>query len=133
MSGDEARQAVIRHWMAKADNALAAAQREYAAHDLGLAMNRVYYACFYAATAVLMHDQKEFTKHAGVRSAIHQYLVKPGRISAAMGTFYDQVFRERQEADYTAMTEFEPTTVAGRITQAELFVADMRKLLQNAC
>jgi len=131
MSGDEARQAVIHHWLDKADHALAAARREHAAGDLGLAMNRVYYACFYAATAVLLRDKREFTKHAGVRAAIHQHLVKPGRISTAMGTFYDQVFRERQEADYTAMTEFEPATVADRITQAELFVAEMRRLLQD--
>jgi len=132
MSGDEARRAVIQHWMDKADHALAAARREYAAGDLGLAMNRVYYACFYAATAVLLHDQKEFTKHAGVRAAIHQHLVRPGKISVDMGTFYDQVFRERQEADYTAMTEFETVNVANRIKQAELFIAEMRKLLQNA-
>ena len=54
MSEDEARRAVIQHLMDKADKALAAARREHTAGDLDLAVNRVYYACFYAASAVLL-------------------------------------------------------------------------------
>jgi len=131
MSGDEARRAVVRNWMAKADAALAAARREWSAGDTSLAVNRVYYACFYAATALLLQEQKEFTKHVGVRAAVHRHLVKPGRISAIMGKFYDQAFNERQEADYTSLAEFEAATVAERIDDAERFVAEMKRLLKG--
>ena len=131
MSEDEARRAVIQHLMEKAGQALAAARREHAAGDISLAVNRVYYACFYAASAVLLGDRRQSVKHTGVRAAVHQHLVKPGRLSAAMGRFYDEAFKERQQADYAMPVEFEPATVTARIEQAEHFVAQMQGLLQT--
>ncbi len=131
MSEDDARRAVIRHLLAKADKALAAARREHAAGDLDLAVNRVYYACFYAASAVLLRDKRQFVKHAGVRAAIHQHLVKPGTLSTALGKFYDEAFTDRQEADYGLAVVFDSTSVAARMEQAERFVAEMRRLLDT--
>jgi hypothetical protein len=129
MSQDEARRAVIAHLMDKADKALEAARREYTAGDLGLTVNRVYYACFYAASAVLLHERKEFVKHAGLRSAIHQHLVRAGKLSHEFGKFFDEAFEERQEADYEAMSQFEADAVRTRIEGAKRFVAEMRRLL----
>jgi len=129
MTQEEARQAAIRDLMKKADAALAAAFREHAAGDLNLAMNRVYYACFYAASAVLLKERLEFARHAGVRAAIHRHLVRPGRVSPEMGTFYDQAFRDRQEADYGSAVQFDPTPVLSCIEEAKQFVSEMRRLL----
>lgn len=132
MSEDEARRVVIQHLMDKANRALSAARREYSADDLSLAMNRVYYACFYAASAVLLRDKRRFVKHTGVRAAVHQHLVKPGKLSAAMGRFYDEAFKERQRADSAIPAEFKSTTVTARIEQAERFVAEMQRLLRTS-
>lgn len=75
MNGEEARQVLIGRLLEKADLALSAAQREFNAGDYGLAMNRVYYACFYAASAVLTHENLQYARHSGVRAALHQHLV----------------------------------------------------------
>jgi len=131
MSEEEARHAVIIRLMEKSEMALAAARRECEAGDLPLAMNRVYYACFYAASAVLLRQKKQFARHAGVRAALHQYLIKPGRVSPEFGKFYDQAFEDRQEADYTTAAEFEAATAAAGIEEAERFVAQMRRLLRD--
>ncbi len=129
MSEDQARRVVIARLMEKSDMALAAAGRECAAGDLGLATNRVYYACFYAASAALLAEKKRFSKHTGVRAALHQHLIKPGRVAREFGKFYDQTFEERQEADYGRVGEFDPVTVIASIEQAERFVAEMRRWL----
>jgi hypothetical protein len=92
-------------------------------------MNRVYYACFYAVSAVLLAEDRHFVKHAGVRSALHQYLVKPGRLSSDMGNFYDDVFRARLKGDYGQFVEFDPDLVRARLATAEQFVAEMKRLL----
>jgi len=81
MTREEARQAVIAHWIRKADSALASARSEFAAKRLDFAVNRIYYACFYAASAVLLKHGKKFVKHSGVRGAVHQDLVKPGLLA----------------------------------------------------
>ena len=70
MSEEEARRAVIARLMERSEMALAAARRECEAGDLPLAMNRVYYACFYAASAALLRERKQFAKHAGVRAGL---------------------------------------------------------------
>lgn len=52
-------------------------------HDF--AASRAYYATYYAATAVLLNDGLEFSKHSGVISSIHQRFVKTGKLSREHG------------------------------------------------
>lgn len=52
-------------------------------HDV--AASRAYYAVFYAASAALMAEGLGFTKHGGLITAVHQHLIKPGRLDVAFG------------------------------------------------
>jgi hypothetical protein len=72
MTSQEKRAAVVRYWFEKAEESLAAARREFEARSLAFAMNRLYYAGFYAVSAVLMTRGLSFKKHSGVRAAFHQ-------------------------------------------------------------
>lgn len=129
MSEAKALAAMVNYWFSMADHAIAAARREHAAGDYPLAVNRVYYACFYAASAVLLSEGKTFVKHAGVRSAVHQHLVRSGRITRDFGEFYDRAFDDRMEIDYQIVTAPEPDEVLRQIARSEQFVAEMRRLL----
>lgn len=128
MTRDEARQSIVLYWIRKADAALASARSELAAGRLDFAVNRIYYACFYAASAVLLGAGQKFVKHSGVRGALHQSLVKSGKISAAWGKVYDRVFEGRQSADYLELAEFERDQVAEMLREAEGFVSEMKRL-----
>jgi len=44
---------IVRYWWDRAQESLEAAQRELAADSYNFAMNRVYYALFYAVSALL--------------------------------------------------------------------------------
>ena len=44
----------IRYWWTKATQSLSAARRELAAGDYALAVNRAYYALFYAVSVLLL-------------------------------------------------------------------------------
>ena len=48
-------------------------------HDFAAA--RAYYAAFYGATAVLLNEGLDFSKHSGVIASIHQRFVKTGKLS----------------------------------------------------
>lgn len=72
MTEHEARREAVRHWWTKANESLAAARRELAAGALAFAINRAYYALFYAVTALFLEQGREFSKHAGVRAAFNQ-------------------------------------------------------------
>lgn len=84
---------------------------------------------FCMASAVLLSEGRHFVKHAGVRSALHKELVNTGRLATTWGTFYDEMFRARQSADYGMFVEFDEPTVIESIRRAGQFVAEMRRFL----
>ena len=43
--------------------------------------SRAYYAAFYAASALLLNDGIDTSKHSGVIALVHQHFVKSGKLS----------------------------------------------------
>lgn len=131
MTRDDARGAVVSYWTAKATEALESAQSECAAGRYSFAMNRAYYACFYALTSVLLAEGLRFVKHSGVRAALHRSLVKAGRVHPRWGRFYDRIFENRQRGDYQELVTFEEVQVVEALEEARGFVAEMRRILDR--
>jgi len=52
-------------------------------------VNRLYYACFYAVTALLLTRGLSSSKHSGIRSLFHQIFVKSGQIDPELGQLFD--------------------------------------------
>ena len=104
-----------------ADDALTSAQLELEAGLLHFAVNRLYYACFYAVTALMQSEGRQFTRHSAVRSELHRLYIKPGTISSQWGKFYDSLFDDRIEGDYGASAEFEREDIADRLGTAQEF------------
>lgn len=104
MSEEGAKAEAVRYWWDKALESLAAAHRELGAGAYAFAINRAYYALFYAVSALLLEEGRRFGKHSSVRAAFNRDLIKPGRLSGEHGKLYNQLFRDRQEGDYIAFT-----------------------------
>ena len=68
MSEAEARAQMVSYWMQKADEAIASARREHGAGELTFAINRIYYACFYAASAALLFGKNVCKAHGSAYS-----------------------------------------------------------------
>jgi len=97
MRSDTPKAQAIRYWWTKATQSLSAARRELAAGDYALAVNRAYYALFYAVSALLLEEGHKFTKHSGVRTAFNREIIKPGRFPKPHGELYNRLFRDRQK------------------------------------
>ncbi len=131
MTGEQAKETLIAYWLESADESLESARSEAQAGRGRFAMNRAYYACFYAACAVLLHEGRKFVKHAGVREAVHRDLIKTGRVNREFGQTYDRLFTARHQADYGEIVHFDDAKVRSEIEQAERFAAEMRRLIQE--
>lgn len=129
MNKEQADQILIRLWLEKASDALASAKLESAEGHLSFAVNRLYYACFYAVTALLLASGKQFTRHSAVMSEFNRTFVKMGKVDVVWSKFYQKLFDDRQESDYIPTARFEPADIAQRIEQAESFVAMIRDLI----
>jgi hypothetical protein len=68
MNKEQADRILIRLWLEKAAEALASARLELAEGHPGFAVNRLYYACFYAVTVLLLTSGKQFARHSVLSS-----------------------------------------------------------------
>ncbi len=70
-------------------------------------VNRLYYACFYAVSALLLTRGLSSAKHSGIRSLFHQNFVKSGLVDIELGQLYDRLFDNRQKGDYADLVRFD--------------------------
>lgn len=68
-----------RYWFEKARESLESAKSETQARRLTFAVNRLYYALFYASTSVLIARGTAYTKHSAVRASLHRDYVRKGQ------------------------------------------------------
>lgn len=129
MTDDTARREVAEFWMRRAETALSSASSEIAAGRCEFAVNRVYYACFYGASAVLLLGGRTFARHSGVRGSVHQDLVRTGSLDTKWGKAYDRLFDRRQAADYVELFEVSETEATELLDLARGFVVEMKRLL----
>jgi uncharacterized protein len=99
--------------------------------DYPLAINRAYYALFYAVSALLLEEGRRFGKHTSVRAAFNRDLIRAGRLSETDGDLHNQLFRDRHEGDYVEFTRFDAQYVQEKIEACEEFLAHLRPLLNS--
>lgn len=129
MTENEAQKVLIGLWLEKADESLASAELELNAGHTNFAVNRLYYACFYAVMALLLCDGKQFAKHSAVKSEFVRTYIKPGQVDAKWNKFYQKLFDDRQEGDYIPTAMFEASEVSTRLQQAREFIDLIRGLI----
>ncbi len=64
------------------------------------AANRLYYVCYYAATALLINDGYEAHTHSGVITLLGLHYINKNKIEIPLGKMYRQLFNLRQTGDY---------------------------------
>lgn len=75
-----ARRGEVELYMGQAAEMLKVAEHNLAQEFYSTAINRAYYAVFYAANALLSTRQLSKSKHSGVIAAFRQHFVKSGQI-----------------------------------------------------
>jgi uncharacterized protein (UPF0332 family) len=108
-----------------------------AAHNLdggfyASAVNRAYYAIFYAASALLITQGLVRGKHSGVLAAFRQHFVRPGLIEAEYSDIYGRVMDNRHVGDYEVELEMDPSVSRDDLQDARRFVERVECYLRGA-
>ena len=103
---------LIRYRLAQARESLAEAELLLANGHVRTAVNRLYYACFYAVSALLLTEGHSSLKPSGVRALFGQHWIAPGRLAKDMGRFYRRLFDARQKGDYADLVTFDRAEVS---------------------
>ena len=93
------------------------------------AVNRLYYACFYAVSALLIDKEIESQTHSGTKQMFGFYFIKEGVITAEAGKFYSTIFSLRQTGDYDAFVDFDQAFVSALLMPAADLVKQAETVL----
>ena len=121
----------IQRYMRSAREALTSAQNNYAQADYRTAVNRAYYAVFYAANAMLATLGLQRSKHSGVKAAFQERFIKTGMIEVAYSKDYDETMKKRDIADYDVAVAVEEPFARDGVERARRFVERMEKYLKE--
>ena len=95
------------------------------------AANRLYYACYFAVSALLVKNGIMAHTHSGVISQLGLHFVKKGIISKELGRFYKELFYLRQDGDYDDWFDVGEQDVVDLVEPAEKFIAKIEKLINE--
>ena len=84
--------------------------------------NRLYYACYYAVSALLATKGLASSKHTGIKALFNQHFVKTGLVPKENGRLYNRLFDARKEGDYVDFVVFERDDVEPWIPQVKDFI-----------
>jgi len=120
----------ITQYLARARQAVDTGRLVMAHDDYIAAVNRAYYAIFYAANALLATKGLERSKHSGVIAAFRQHFVKTGLMEPEFSTFYGEAMEERHAGDYE-LNPLDYDTAVRNLEHAERFVHRIEQVLRE--
>jgi uncharacterized protein (UPF0332 family) len=93
------------------------------------AVNRLYYACYYAVIALLIDKDIQPHTHSGVRQMFGLLFVKTGIVDNSIGKFFTDIYDMRQTGDYDDYMEFSKDDVMDLIVPANVLISRAEELL----
>lgn len=97
---DDERQALVSYRLEKAHKTYQQATDSIPLGYWEMTANRLYYAAYYAVSALLLQKGLSVQTHHGIIQMLGLHFVKTGIISKEMGTLYGRLFSIRQTGDY---------------------------------
>lgn len=123
--------ALIAYRMERAREAFEEAKMMFDAGHMNAHANRLYYACFYAVSALLLTKDLSTSKHGYLRSLFHREFVKTGIVPKELGRHFDLLFDSRLEGDYADFARFEAEDVSGWLEISQEFIAHIEALVSK--
>ncbi len=122
---------LARYWLGKSHEAEESATLLFEHRQWSACVSRLYYASFYAMSALLALRQLSYGKHSAVRASLHRDFVKTGALPVEAGMVYNRLFEWRQKADYEAFLEMNEQMAEDLLTQARDLLTTLRKYAKN--
>jgi len=125
----EDRHTIVVYRLERANESLQAARilRENAM--LIPAMNRIYYAMFYAVQALLASDDVAFSKHGQVKGYFNREYIKTQIFPVEAGKLYNMVFEYRQKFDYVDLVMPDEAVIDEYLSEATVFIHQIQEYL----
>lgn len=94
------------------------------------ATNRLYYACYYAALALLTKNHISTNTHAGVKTMLGLHFVSKCLITKESGRAFSNLFDSRQRGDYDEFVYSTREEIDELYPKAQQFIEEVEALLK---
>lgn len=128
---DDERRAIVAYRMEKADIAIEDVNQLSAWRRWSAAANRLYYAVYYAATALLINQGYTTRTHTGMITQISVHFVRPGILSREDGRLIRKLFELRQEADYDDFMDADEADINEYLPQVKTLIEKIKSLINE--
>ena len=123
----ENRQDYINYRLQKADESFADAELLAKNRRWNSVVNRLYYACFYAVTALLLSKDLKSTSHDGCRTQFGLHFIKAGIIDKRFGQHFSKLFDLRQKGDYSDLIDYDEVIFEPLIPVTKEFIEEIKR------
>ncbi len=120
---------IIRYRLARAYETLEEAAIMVQYEKWNAAVNRIYYACYYAVIALLKQENLPHGTHTGVKAQFNKHITTTSKLDADLVKFYNHIMQDRQESDYKDLHHFEPEEVNDLLVTARNFIEAVSRLI----
>ena len=127
---EESRLGLIHYRIERSDEAIEEAAILAERCHYNAAVNRLYYACFYAVQALLLKHHIAASTHAGVKSMLGLHFISKGIIAIEHGKTFNTLFEKRHSSDYEAFTYCDQQMIDDLTPMAVGFIENIKELIE---
>lgn len=124
----DSREELIKYRLQRAEETLAEADYNADGGYYNGAVNRLYYACYYAAAALMLSEHLDVSTHKGIKNQLGLHFILKGRLDSKFGTIYSRLFQARQAGDYEDFVFCDKEMYDDLRPEAHRFVEEISKL-----
>lgn len=129
---DDERNALVSYRIQKAFDTLREAEGISALGFWNAVANRLYYACYYATSALLIKNSFHAQTHRGIITLLGLHFIKTKTMPEDMGKLYSKLFELRQTGDYDDLFELTEIDVFPLIKPAKDYILTINQMLQSS-
>jgi uncharacterized protein (UPF0332 family) len=94
-------------------------------------VSRLYYACFYAVSGLLLTEGLSSAKHSGTMALFERHWIKTEKVPRQLGLLYRRLFNRRQKGDYDDLVTFLPADVETWVGEVKTFVGAVSNVIRK--
>jgi len=128
---DDERDAIVSFRIQKAKDTLDEAEGIATLGYWNAVANRLYYACFYITSALLLKNNYSAQTHSGIIHLLGRHFIKSNIVSKDAGRLYSKLFELRQTGDYDDLFNLSEEDVKPLISSAHNYVNELLELTEQ--
>lgn len=129
---EDSRKDIVLYRLERASIAINQAKLNLRMNCLEVTANRLYYAAYYAVSALLIANKIPAHSHEGNVTQFGLHFVKTGRVSREDGKLLSHLLTMRQKGDYSDRFGLTKADVIPYIEPTEVFIKKMSDMAQSS-